>query len=565
MTSPIPTAAIDQHIAVLGKTGSGKTYAAKGIVEDLIRSGRQVCVIDPTSAWWGLRSSADGKGQGLSVVLIGGDRADVPLAPKSGSAVARLVTEQGASVVIDTSCLGVGEMTRWFIDFASALHQTVRHPLHLVIDEAHNFMPQARTLDVDGGRMLHAGNKLMAQGRSRGIRGMLITQRPAKLHKDSLTCAETLVAMRVIAPQDRQAIKDWIDGCGNATDGKRVMDSLASLKVGEGWVWYPAGEHLERVRFRPIATFDSSAAPKDGKRPAPRLAEIKLDDVKAALAEAVKEAEANDPKVLRAEVTRLRAELAKPASTPQDDPRLSLRWGVRFKGTLVVACLSESRARGIASLATIDSGATVDVIELARLAKGDMASLPQHTRPAPKPATTAPKSESSERLDLSSAQRRLLDAVAWWRSIGVGEPTRAMVGFVARIKPTGGHFANSIGPLITGGLLVNRAAGSVELSESGAAVAAEVDSQPNLVAYHSAIREVLATGAQRSIFDAIVSFGGEAVDVEAIGARTGISPAGGHFANSIGPLSTLGLITRSRGQVVPTELLFPSALAGGAS
>jgi Predicted ATPase len=75
----IPTAALNQHIAVLGKTGSGKSYAAKGIVEHLLDQKRQVCVLDPTSAWWGLRLAADGKGRGYDVVLLGGDHADIPL------------------------------------------------------------------------------------------------------------------------------------------------------------------------------------------------------------------------------------------------------------------------------------------------------------------------------------------------------------------------------------------------------------------------------------------------------------------------------------------------------
>lgn len=68
----VPAAALDQHIAILGKTGSGKTFAAKGIVERLLGQRRQVCVLDPTAAWWGLRLDANGKGRGYDVVLIGG-------------------------------------------------------------------------------------------------------------------------------------------------------------------------------------------------------------------------------------------------------------------------------------------------------------------------------------------------------------------------------------------------------------------------------------------------------------------------------------------------------------
>ena len=35
-------AVVERHLVVLGKTGSGKTYAAKGIVERLVQRRRHV-------------------------------------------------------------------------------------------------------------------------------------------------------------------------------------------------------------------------------------------------------------------------------------------------------------------------------------------------------------------------------------------------------------------------------------------------------------------------------------------------------------------------------------------
>lgn len=328
-----PDAALNQHAAILGKTGSGKTVVAKGIVEKLLDQHRQTCIVDPTGAWYGLRLMADEKSKGYDVVLLGGQHADIPLAERSGAAVARLVTEQGASVVIDTSGFTVGEYTRWFIDFAGTLYTTIRNPLHLVIDEAHYFAPQGGgKVDIDTGKMIHAANRLMSGGRSKGVRGMLITQRPAKLHKDSLTCADTLIAMRVIAPQDRAAIKEWIDGAGDAAQGKVVLDSLAQLKRGEGWVWYPEGGVLERVQFPMMRTYDSSATPAHGAKAGPKVGEIRLDEVKASMAEAVKEAEANDPNLLRAKITALEAAAKKgtpaapaPKAAPLDTAPLIAR------------------------------------------------------------------------------------------------------------------------------------------------------------------------------------------------------------------------------------------------
>lgn len=168
-TLQLPDAALAQHVAILGMTGSGKTFTAKGIVEALLADDRQCCILDPTGAWWGLRLGRDGKSRGHDVILIGGDHADIPLSERSGEAVARLVAEQRASVVIDTSGMTVGEYTRWFTDFGGSLYRFNRNPLHLVVDEAHHFAPQGKVPDPMTGKMLHAMNRLMSGGRSRGI------------------------------------------------------------------------------------------------------------------------------------------------------------------------------------------------------------------------------------------------------------------------------------------------------------------------------------------------------------------------------------------------------------
>ncbi len=303
----IPEAALAQHLAILGKTGSGKTFTAKGLIEHLLGLGRHVGIVDPTDAWWGLRSSKDGKGPGFPILVLGGEHGDLPLPALGGAAVARLLVEQGVNLIASTKHLTVGERTRWFIDFAGTISRLNRAPLHLVIDEAHNFAPQGKVPDPETGKMLHAANTLASGGRGIGLRLMMLTQRPQKLHKDTLTSADTLIAMRMLAPHDRAAVEEWIKGCGDMAQGKEVLNTLAGLKKGEGWAWYPEGRFLERLKFPMIKTFDSSATPEDGQvLAAPkRAAEIDLTEINKALAEAVKEAEANDPRILRRRIAEL--------------------------------------------------------------------------------------------------------------------------------------------------------------------------------------------------------------------------------------------------------------------
>jgi len=84
---PLPDAALDADIAILGKKGRGKTFTAKGIVEWLLHLGRRVIVLDPLSVWWGLKASADGKSPGYPVAVFGGPKADIPITGESGLAL----------------------------------------------------------------------------------------------------------------------------------------------------------------------------------------------------------------------------------------------------------------------------------------------------------------------------------------------------------------------------------------------------------------------------------------------------------------------------------------------
>jgi hypothetical protein len=318
MTDLIPAGATEKHIAFLGATGSGKTSAAKrGLVEPALAAGRRVCILDPTGAWWGLRLKADGTGKGYPIYIFGGDHGDYPLRARDAALLAETFATASDSAIFDMSLMTVSERTAFFTEFAETIRRKNKGPLHLVIDEAHLFMPQAGA--ASGGAvpaMLHAANNLVSLGRSRGLRIALISQRPAKVHKDSLTQVQSLVAMRLLAPQDRKAIADWIADQADPEKGREIIASLPSLKPGEAWVWSPQDDVLRHTKFPLPRTFDSSKAPDitDGK--GPELAPVNLDALKGRLTALEAEAKANDPKALKAEIMRLRADLARPAPVP---------------------------------------------------------------------------------------------------------------------------------------------------------------------------------------------------------------------------------------------------------
>lgn len=590
MTKPIiPEAALGQHVAVLGKTGSGKTFAAKAaIVEPLLAAGKRVGVVDPTGAWWGLRSSRDGKGAGFPILVLGGDHGDLPLPALGGAAVARLLAEQGVNLVADTSQLTVGERTRWFIDFASTFYRLNRAPLHLVIDEAHNFAPQGKVPDPDTGKMLHAANTLASGGRSRGIRLVMITQRPQKLHKDALTSADTLIAMRVLAPHDRMAVEDWIKGCGDPAQGKEVLNSLAGLKRGEGWVWYPEGGHLARVKFPEIVTFDSSATPTEGHAlKAPKgAADIDLTEIRAALADAVKEAEANDPKLLRREIADLKRQLAtnKPAKTdtvekrvevPALDPKVAKRLEAVLpqlerlakEGAAIDAKLMDHGKRMGEAWETINEVCDATIKALQAVAGGRMpvrapvvALRPAQRQPSAVPtraaATTGRTNGSGASLEgVSRSQQRILDALAWLEGAGIAQPVRAQLALWAEVSPTSGGFFNNLGSLRSAGLIDYPSGGSVALTDAGRA-AAQASAPPTVDEMQASVCAKVGS-SKAAILRHLIGIYPRDIARDDLAEKIDVSPTSGGFFNNLGALRTLGVIDYpGPGKVVALPVLF---------
>lgn len=94
---------VTRTTAILALRRVGKTYTASVIAEEMYDARVPWVVLDPTGAWWGMRSRADGKDSGLPVVILGGAHGDVPLEETAGKFVAELVLDEPGWYIIDFS------------------------------------------------------------------------------------------------------------------------------------------------------------------------------------------------------------------------------------------------------------------------------------------------------------------------------------------------------------------------------------------------------------------------------------------------------------------------------
>ncbi len=321
----IPDEALDDRIGIVGTAGSGKTYTAGlGVERILDRKGR-VIIPDPLGVWYGLRSLADGRPSPYKVVIFGGPHGDLPINEHAGALIGETVAGMAESAIVDLSEFGTKASERRFmLAFLTALYRKANgEPVHLIFDEADMWAPE-RLLDKEGeaAKLLGMMETVVRRGRIKGFIPWLISQRPAVLSKNVLSQADGLIAMKLTSSQDRKALQAWVEGQADAAAWKDINAALPTLERGTGVVWLPSRGILETSVFPAKRTFDSSRTPKRGEavRSAER-APIDLSALKDRLAAVEAEAKSNDPKALKAELTKAQSEIAQLRRGPVADPQ----------------------------------------------------------------------------------------------------------------------------------------------------------------------------------------------------------------------------------------------------
>jgi hypothetical protein len=527
-SAALPLDALDERIAIVGTAGSGKTYAAKGFAERLLDSGARVTIVDPLGVWWGLRAGAGNGAGGYPVVVFGGKHADVPIAAGMGAALGRIIAAQALACVIDLSELGSSAARRRFMAvFAEALYESNEEPLHLVLDEADLWAPQRPIKGWES--LLGHIEEIVRRGRVRGFIPWLITQRPAVVHKDVLSQADILIAMKLTASQDRDAIGAWIEGQADREEGKRILGELPRLPRGEGYLWAPGRGILDRTVFPPIRTFDSSRTPKRGERlTAPHtLAAVDLTAITAALAAAAT-AEPDTPKT-------------RPVEDRQQREKLEQQLAA---ATARIAALEEenrelkARLEAIAGLAALS--APVAVPAVVKDTRPEIEPPPVRIRRA---ATAAfPAADNG----LHPAGRKLLQALA---QHAPARFTWGQAATLAGLKPSGGHFNAGRKELRAAGY-VAETNGLVMPTAKGMKFAGEVPPAPSTAAERLALWCGRLPSPAPEILRTLAARGERYMDAGELAAALGKKPRGGHWNSGIAVLRNNGLI---ESELAPAE------------
>ena len=111
-----------------------------------------------------------------------------------------------------------------------ATRDGLRRPVFLVLEEAHNFVPAG----ADEGKAGWWLKRIASEGRKFGIFLVLITQRPYRVHQDTLSQCGSQIIMRLTNPEDQNAVRRASESISES-----LLSDLPGLNVGEAVILGP--------------------------------------------------------------------------------------------------------------------------------------------------------------------------------------------------------------------------------------------------------------------------------------------------------------------------------------
>lgn len=555
-------------VAALGMRGSGKSNVMTVAVEGLLSAGVQVVVLDYVGIWWGLRLLPNGKPSSFEIPVLGGKHGDIPLVAPAGRQVAEALAASHSSAVLDISAFTKSDRIKFAADFGEAFfHAKKSHegPVFLLLEEAQRFVPQVmRFSDPALSRCLGAFEEIAEVGRNYGIGLGLISQRPQKINKDVLNLAELVFAFQTNGVLERKAIAEWVQEKGAEGRGE-VTGELPSLPRGTALVWSPSTFKIYgKYAFDKKTTYDAGATP-DAVRAAVTVRPLDLKLLEGAMESVVAEAKASDPRVLRAEIERLkrsgttaalerevaqlRIELEKAKEAPRVVEKPVLTTGALMRIEALARTLAgRDDAIKIASTALQTQinqlvTAVKSVQHEAALSSESRRSLDRGIADARAGrVSTVPASvyrvvdspiAANDGLPLSKCARALLGVLAQR-----GRASDSQISMLSGYRITSSSFSNGLSELRTKGLI----SGSPEwreITDAGRSAAGPVEPLPQgeeLLAYW--MRRL--TKAEAAMLKVVHKSG--TISRGALSTESGYSITSSSFANALSGLRTLELI-----------------------
>lgn len=458
---------VERATGLIAKRGKGKSGLLKVIEEELLKLNLPFVIFDPTGIHWGIKSSFKGeKPSGFEVLVIGGKHGDLPLDRNAGRVVARALANTNLSLIVDFKGSSHAIYRQFVAEFSDELLDINGIPRLLIVEEAPRLLPQK--LRPDQTQSFDAVARLILEGRNSGLGCILVSQRAATVNKDVLTQVDNLIVMGLTGPQDRKAIKEWVEENADASLINEFLSGLSGLQPREAWLWSPDMDlfdkfrvkdfktfHPDRTHLRKLGLLESSAKVTDTK--------LLVDRLGKEIVQFSQEAKANDPKELKAKIAKLEKELSSRTVQSKPETKVEIREVEVFRnGELdrvekIVKQLSDMSAdlndasrqfkdvilRSRQRMEKFDSRLKPQVKRVATLAK------PTYSRNIPEPFSGNGKIPEGELKILTACGQYPDGASREQLTVLTGYKRSTRDAYIVRLGAKGFVFANNEGVFIT--------------------------------------------------------------------------------------------------------------------
>jgi hypothetical protein len=147
--------------------------------------------------------------------------------------------------------LGIVARLVYYLQFWTP--RTRRHPVALVCEEAHLYLPQ-RCVGANEERTLANFRKIAKEGRKYGVSLVVVSQRPADVDAAILSQCNNVLAMRLANAQDQGVIQRMMpDTLGSLLETLPVLGTGEALAVGDA-VLLPSRVRVQPPTEKPIST-----------------------------------------------------------------------------------------------------------------------------------------------------------------------------------------------------------------------------------------------------------------------------------------------------------------------
>lgn len=209
---------VNSNLGIFGASGSGKSWLAGLLVEELLKQEYQVCVIDPEGDYRALGASPQS-------LLLGGPETQLSVVAD----VVNFLECSNVSLVLDLSVYEIEERTAYLWDLLRALRGLRARrgrPHWFLIDEVQSFCPTEQS-QLTG---------LILDSLQEGGFG-LVSYRPSHVTPAVLKALDCWLLTRLSLPEELAALTHSMPGPAGSSE---TMSRLPALPVGQAYL-YPGG------------------------------------------------------------------------------------------------------------------------------------------------------------------------------------------------------------------------------------------------------------------------------------------------------------------------------------